>query len=69
MKQTVALRLGKPFQPGRVHVVEDLPRTKSLKVMRRVLRRIYAGEEPGDLTSLENPAAIEHVRDAARGLP
>lgn len=67
--QTVALRLGKPFQPGRVHVVEDLPRTKSLKVMRRVLRRIYAGEEPGDLTSLENPAAIVHVRDAARGLP
>jgi len=64
--ETVALRLGKPFQPGRVHVVADLPRTKSLKVMRRVLRRTYAGQDPGDLTSLENPAAIDLVRDAAR---
>lgn len=66
--KTVAERLGKPFQPGRVHVVADLPRTKSLKVMRRVLRRIYAGQDPGDLTSLENPAAIDLVRDIARGL-
>jgi len=64
--QTVALRLGKPFQPGRVHVVSDLPRTKSLKIMRRVLRRVYVGEEPGDLTSLENPAAIDVVRNASR---
>jgi len=63
----VALRLGKPFQPGRVHVVADLPRTRSLKVMRRVIRRIYTGQDAGDLSSLDNPAAIDLIRDAAQG--
>jgi acetyl-CoA synthetase len=61
----VAERLGKPFQPSRVHIVAQLPRTRSMKVMRRVIRRVYTGENPGDLTALENPAAIEPIREAA----
>ncbi len=62
---TIATRLGKPFQPGRVHVVTQLPRTRSSKVMRRVIRRVYAGEDPGDLSSLEDAAAVEAIRQAA----
>jgi len=63
---TIATRLGKPFQPSRVHVVTQLPRTRSSKVMRRVIRRIYTGQDPGDLSSLEDSSAVEIIREAAR---
>ena len=66
---TVAKRLGKPFQPSRVHVVTQLPRTRSSKVMRRVIRRIYTGGDPGDLSSLDDPAAVDVIRNAALSLP
>jgi acetyl-CoA synthetase len=61
----VAGRLGKPFQPSRVHMVAQLPRTRSTKVMRRVIRRVYANQDPGDLTALDNPDAIGLIRAAA----
>ena len=62
----VERRLGRPFRPARVHVVGDLPKTRSQKVMRRVIRRVYAGENPGDLGSLDNPPALERIRAAAQ---
>ncbi|SDD31560.1 AMP-binding protein [Belnapia rosea] len=62
----VESRLGRPFRPARVHIVGDLPKTRSQKVMRRVIRRVYAGENPGDLGSLDNPPAIERIRAAAQ---
>jgi len=65
MTVTIATRLGKPFQPSRVHVVTQLPRTRSSKVMRRVIRRIYAGADPGDLSSLEDPVAVDVIRETA----
>jgi acetyl-CoA synthetase len=55
-------RLGKPFRPGKVHVVGQLPKTRSSKIMRRVIRSVYCGLPPGDLSSLDNPAALEEVR-------
>lgn len=61
----VGERLGKPFQPSQVHLVAQLPRTRSMKVMRRVIRRVYSNQDPGDLTSLENPSAIGPIRDLA----
>jgi acetyl-CoA synthetase len=51
--------LGKAFRPKTVRWVEDLPRTRSQKIMRRVVRAVTLGEDPGDLTSLENPGALE----------
>lgn len=60
-------RLGKPFRPGRVHVVSQLPKTRSSKIMRRVVRSVYTGQAPGDLSALENPGAIEEIRAAAVG--
>ncbi|MGH2662954.1 MAG: AMP-binding protein [Actinomycetota bacterium] len=62
----VAERLGKPFRPRRVLFVEDLPRTRSLKIMRRVIRAVITGEDPGDLSSLENPAAVDALRGVLR---
>jgi acetyl-CoA synthetase len=61
----VAEQLGKALRPEAVHVVSDLPRTRSGKVMRRVARAAYLGSDPGDLSALENPLAVESIRGAA----
>ena len=45
--------------------VPELPKTRSGKVMRRVARAAYLGLDPGDLSALENPLAVEAIRRAA----
>jgi acetyl-CoA synthetase len=57
----VASRLGRAFKPERVLFVRDLPRTRSAKVMRRAIRAIVTGEDLGDLSSLENPSALDDI--------
>lgn len=54
-------RLGKPFRPSKVHVVTQLPKTRSGKIMRRLIRQAYAAEKMGDLSSLDNPAALDEI--------
>jgi acetyl-CoA synthetase len=56
---------GKAFRPAHVVFVPDLPRTRSAKIVRRAVRASLTGEDPGDLSSLENPAALEAIRDAS----
>jgi len=51
--------LGKAFRPRSVHWVDDLPRTRSQKIMRRVVKALALGSDPGDLTSLENPESLQ----------
>ncbi len=51
--------LGKAFEPSVVRWVPDLPRTRSHKIMRRVVKAIATGKEPGDLSSLENPDSLD----------
>jgi acetyl-CoA synthetase len=63
LKSLVAMRLGKPMRPDVIEFVGDLPKTRNAKVMRRVIRAAYLGEPPGDLTSLENPQAVEEIRN------
>ncbi|WP_326536620.1 AMP-binding protein [Pseudorhodoferax sp.] len=55
-------RLGRPFRPAAVHAVRQLPKTRSSKIMRRVIRSVYCGTPPGDLSSLDNPAALDDIR-------
>ncbi len=57
----VATALGKPFRPKAVIFVDDLPRTRSAKIMRRVIKARALGSEVGDLSSLENPAAVDAI--------
>jgi acetyl-CoA synthetase len=59
-------RLGKPLKPKAIEFVRDLPKTRNAKVMRRVIRSAYLGEAPGDLSSLENPQAVDEIRLARR---
>jgi acetyl-CoA synthetase len=58
--------LGKPLRPKRVLFVTELPRTRSAKILRRVVRSAYLGLPPGDLSALENPASVEAVRAAGK---
>ena len=57
-------RFGKPFAPRAVYVVPQLPKTRSLKIMRRVIRSIYSGAPAGDLSSLMNPESINEIERA-----
>ena len=61
LKDEVAAALGKPLRPKAVNFVSDLPRTRNAKIIRRLVRSVYLGHAPGDLSSLENPAALEAI--------
>jgi acetyl-CoA synthetase len=61
LKDLVAAALGKPLRPRSVEFVAELPRTRNAKILRRVVKAVYLGMEPGDLSSLENPNAIEAI--------
>jgi acetyl-CoA synthetase len=63
LRALVARELGSPFRPARVVFVDVLPRTRSGKVVRRIVRSIACGE-PGELSALENPGALAALRDA-----
>jgi acetyl-CoA synthetase len=65
LRAAVGEELGKPFRPRDVRFVPDLPRTQSGKVVRRVIASVHAGEDLGDLSSIENPDAIDAVREAS----
>jgi acetyl-CoA synthetase len=58
----VADDLGKPLKPEVVAVVRALPKTRSGKVMRRVIRAAWLGLDPGDLSALDDPAAVDSIR-------
>jgi acetyl-CoA synthetase len=63
LKGVVAGHLGKSFTPSRVVFVDELPKTRSAKIVRRALRAVVSGEDPGDVSSLENPSSIDSVRE------
>jgi len=67
VQATVARQLGRPLQPERVVFVSDLPRTRNAKIMRRVVRAAYLGQDPGDLSALENPAAVDAIASVRAG--
>jgi acetyl-CoA synthetase len=64
LRELVATELGRPFKPSRVVFVEALPKTRSAKILRRAVRAVAIGEDPGDLSSAENPQALESIREA-----
>jgi propionyl-CoA synthetase len=62
--KTVDQQLGAIGRPARVHFVTLLPKTRSGKVLRRSIQAICEGRDPGDLTTIEDPSALQQVRDA-----
>ncbi len=59
LRSTIVASLGKPMAPREILAVTALPKTRNGKVMRRVARAVYVGENPGDLSALEDPAILE----------
>ncbi len=62
--EQVGAELGKPFRPREVLFVDEFPKTQSGKIIRRAIEATYTGEELGDMSSIENPAALEALEDA-----
>jgi propionyl-CoA synthetase len=67
--ETVDRLIGAIARPSRVHFVTLLPKTRSGKLLRRSIQALAEGRDPGDLTTIEDPAALEQIRAAvaARG--
>ena len=64
MAATVAAHLGKAFKPDRVFFVSALPKTRSAKIVRRAVRARALGQDPGDMSSVENPETLEEIARA-----
>jgi propionyl-CoA synthetase len=64
--KTVDSQLGAVARPARVYFVSALPKTRSGKLLRRSIQALCEGRDPGDLTTIEDPAALEQVRGAVR---
>ena len=68
LQQHVVERLGPIARPARVHIVNALPKTRSGKLLRRSIQALAEQRDAGDLSTLDDPAALEEVRKAlARG--
>ena len=63
----VTAELGKAFAPDRVVFVSALPKTRSAKIVRRAVRARALGEDPGDLSTVENPEALDEIASAVSG--
>jgi propionyl-CoA synthetase len=64
--ETVDKLLGAIARPSRVHFVSLLPKTRSGKMLRRSIQAIAEGRDPGDLTTLDDPSALEQISAAVR---
>jgi len=62
VRAQVSHELGKAFAPARLAWVDGLPKTRSAKIVRRAVRAAALGEDPGDLSSLENPHVLDGFR-------
>ncbi len=67
LREHVAREIGKIARPDEIYFVPDLPKTRSGKIMRRVCRAVMLGKDPGDISTLANPEAVEIVKKIVTG--
>ena len=65
--KTVESQLGAVARPARIYFVNALPKTRSGKLLRRAMQAVAEGRDPGDLTTIEDPTALDQVRSAVSG--
>ena len=63
---TVDQHLGAIARPAHIHLVTVLPKTRSGKMLRRSIQALAEGRDPGDLTTIEDPGALDQIRSAVR---
>ncbi len=66
LRQYVATKISPIAKPKRLMFTPDLPKTRSGKIMRRLLRDIAGGQQLGDTTTLADPSIVEQIRDASK---
>jgi acetyl-CoA synthetase len=66
IRDHVAQRIGKLARPKRILWTDDLPKTRSGKIMRRLLRDVAEGRALGDVTTLRDPAIMAQLREQMR---
>ena len=54
--------MGNALRPKAVLAIAELPKTRNAKILRRIVRAVYLGSDPGDLSSLENHTAVDALR-------
>jgi acetyl-CoA synthetase len=64
VRAMVGEELGKPFRPREVLFVDEFPKTQSGKIIRRAVEATYTGEDLGDMSSIENPGALDAIDNA-----
>ena len=64
LKQQVIKIMGKTLKPRDIKFVSDLPKTRSAKIVRRIIKAQFLGQDIGDLSSIENPDAVEYIKNA-----
>ena len=62
MEQSVIREIGPIARPRRIVIVPDMPKTRSGKIMRRVLAAISTNEDAGDISTLANPEVVDDIR-------
>ncbi len=62
IRNLIISSMGKPFAPGDVVLVSDLPRNRAGKIMRRVVKAVLMGRDHGDLSIVENPESVEEIK-------
>ena len=67
VNKVIETMIGKIARPRRILIVPDMPKTRSGKLMRRVLAAVSNNMSTGDITTLANPDAVEKVREMAQG--
>ncbi len=64
LRKRIREELGPIYVPDEIHLVKNLPKTRSGKIMRRVVKAVFLGQLPGDITTLESSASVDEIKDA-----
>ena len=64
LRKQIKSELGPIYVPEEIHIAETLPKTRSGKIMRRVIKAVFLDEVPGDVSTLESSASVDEIRAA-----
>src|SRR5438045_8910495 len=69
VSRSIERMMGKPFKPAAVHVIPRLPKTRNGKILRRVIRNVFLGDPPGDLSGIDDLATLDRIRALRSDFP
>ena len=64
LRKRIREELGPIYVPDEIRIVNNLPKTRSGKIMRRVVKAVFLGQLPGDITTLESSASVDEIKAA-----